>query len=47
MRNGLIKFATYIQMIEECAYFLWLNGSNDTNKNWIDAERYINEQLKR
>jgi hypothetical protein len=37
----------YLKMIEEAAYFLWLGGSNDTIQNWIDAEKQVNEQLKR
>ena len=48
MRNGIIDYKLYINMIQECAYFLWMNGnSDDPTMNWIKAEQKINEQLKR
>ena len=48
-RNGLVFYDSYAiyhdflitQKIAECAYYLWLNGSEDTEKNWLDAENFI------
>ena len=31
---GLIDFK---QVVSEIAYYKWLNGSDDTEKNWYDA----------
>jgi hypothetical protein len=27
--------------VAEVAYFLWLNGSDDTLKNWYDAKKIV------
>jgi hypothetical protein len=32
--------------INEHAYYLWLNGSEDTERNWLEAEKYVLTQLK-
>ncbi|WP_300102805.1 hypothetical protein [Flavobacterium sp.] len=46
MRNGLIEYRSYIKMIEEAAYFMWLNGSEDPEYNWYLAEQQIIKLLK-
>ena len=42
-RNGLVFYDNYAiyQRIAECAYFKWLAGSQDTLKNWLDAEKEV------
>ena len=44
-RNGLIFYDSHAsyQRISECAYYLWLNGSEDTERNWLDAVALITE----
>lgn len=34
------SLSTY-QKIAEYAYFLWLNGSDDSEQNWLNAEKFI------
>lgn len=29
------------QKIAEIAYYLWLNGSENTEQNWLDAEKMV------
>lgn len=42
-RNGLVFYDSYAiyQRIAECAYYLWINGSEDAEKNWLDAEKIV------
>ena len=44
-KNGLVFYDSYAvyHRILECAYFLWLNGSEDTERNWLDAVASITE----
>lgn len=37
MRNGLINYAEYSKLVEETAYYMWLDGSDDTEQNWHAA----------
>ncbi len=37
MRNGLVDYTEYSKMVQEAAYYLWLNGSLDTEANWYAA----------
>ena len=37
MRNGLVNYSDYITAVQEAAYYLWLNGSSDTEANWFNA----------
>lgn len=37
-RPGLIRMEEHRKLVSEIAYHLWLNGSEDTDQNWIDAE---------
>ena len=45
IKNGLVFYDNYAiyQRISECAYYLWLNGSEDTERNWLDAVALITE----
>ena len=45
MRNGLIIYSIITKMIEQRAYFKWLNGSHDAHTNWIEAELEVHEEL--
>lgn len=38
-RNGLVALPK--PNVEEVAYYLWLNGNQDTLQNWLDAERIV------
>ena len=44
-KNGLVFYDSYAiyRCISECAYYLWLNGSEDTERNWLDAVALITE----
>jgi hypothetical protein len=48
IKNALrfIDSVTVYQRIAERAYYLWLNGSEDTERNWLEAEKYVLTQLK-
>lgn len=37
MRNGLVDYTEYCKMVQEAAYYLWLNGCSDTEANWYAA----------
>ena len=37
MRNGLVDYTEYSKMVQEAAYYRWLNGSLDTEANWYAA----------
>jgi hypothetical protein len=44
MTNYGLKFIdslTMYQKIAGVAYYLWLNGSDDTEQNWLDAESIV------
>ena len=43
IKNGLVFYDSYTsyQRISEYAYYLWLNGSEDTEQNWLDAEQAL------
>jgi hypothetical protein len=47
-RNALrfIDSVSIYHQIKEHAYYLWLNGSEDTERNWLDAEKYVLTQFK-
>jgi len=36
-----IDSLTMYQKIAEVAYYLWLNGSDNTEQNWLDAESIV------
>ena len=44
-KNGLVFYDSYAvyHRISECEYYLWLNGSEDTKRNWLDAVALITE----
>ena len=46
MRYGLVNYKPIIMMIEQRAYYKWLDGSNDTDKNWLEAEFEVFEYLR-
>lgn len=37
MRSGLVNYSGYMIAVQEAAYYLWLNGSSDTEANWFNA----------
>jgi len=37
MRSGLVNYSEYITAVQEAAYYMWLNGSLDTEANWFNA----------
>jgi hypothetical protein len=41
MRNGLINYAEYSKLVEETAYYMWLDGSDDTEHNWYSAVLHV------
>lgn len=43
-RNGLVELSK--PNVQEVAYYLWLNGSQDTLGNWLDAERIVLGETK-
>lgn len=42
MKPALINYAQYSKMVEEAAYYRWLNGSLDTEANWFNAVAEVN-----
>jgi hypothetical protein len=42
MKPALINYVQYNKMIQEAAYYLWLNGSLDTEANWFNAVAEVN-----
>jgi len=42
MRSGLVNYSEYITAVQEAAYYLWLNGSSDTEANWFNAVAEVN-----
>lgn len=46
MRNGLIDYTEYCKMVQEAAYYRWLNGSSDTEANWYAAVSEITDNFK-
>jgi hypothetical protein len=41
-RNGLIELLPTEEDIKQLAYDKFCKGSNDSIKNWLDAERELN-----
>jgi hypothetical protein len=46
MKPALINYAQYSKMVEEAAYYRWLNGSLDTEANWHAAVSEIASQYR-
>ena len=46
MRSGLVNYTQYNKMVEEAAYYRWLNGSLDTEANWHAAVSEIASQCR-
>jgi len=42
MRSGLVNYSEYMIAVQEAAYYLWLNGSSDTEANWFNAVAEVN-----
>lgn len=42
MKPALINYAQYTKMVEEAAYYRWLNGSSDTEANWFNTVAEVN-----
>ncbi len=42
MKPALINYSQYTKMVEEAAYYRWLNGSLDTEANWFNAVAEVN-----
>ncbi len=42
MKPALINYSQYTKMVEEAAYYQWLNGSLDTEANWFNAVAEVN-----
>ena len=45
-RPALLKYNEYKQLVEQAAYFKWLEGSDDEERNWLEAELEVLEMLK-
>ena len=45
-RPGLIRIEEHRKLVAEIAYHLWLNGSDDTEQNWLNAELQTLNQYK-
>ena len=39
MKPALIKYDQFLTMVQEAAYYRWLNGSWDTEANWYAGMR--------
>lgn len=46
MRNGLVDYSHFLKMVQEAAYYRWLNGSLDTEANWYAAVSDISNSYK-
>ena len=46
MKPALINYSQYTKMVEEAAYYRWLNGSSDTEANWHTAVSEIASQFR-
>lgn len=48
MRSGLVFYdnVTTLNLIAQIAYFKWLDGSSDSTKNWLDAEKEVKLLVK-
>lgn len=46
MRNGLINYAEYSKLVEETAYYMWLDGSDDTEHNWYSAVLHVKSKYR-
>lgn len=48
-KNALrfIDSVSVYRQIKEHAYYLWLNGSNDTERNWSESEKHVLTQFKK
>jgi hypothetical protein len=46
MKPALIKHDQFLTMVQEAAYYRWLNGSSDTEANWYDAVSDIADNYK-
>lgn len=46
MKPALINYEQYFQMVQEAAYYRWLNGSLDTEANWYAAVSDISNSYK-
>jgi hypothetical protein len=45
-RPALLKYDEYRELVEKAAYFKWLEGSDNEEQNWLEAELEIIEMLK-
>jgi hypothetical protein len=45
-RPALLKYDEYRELVEKAAYFKWLEGSDNDEQNWLEAELEIIEMLK-
>lgn len=45
-RPGLIRIEEHRKLVAEIAYQSWLNGSDDTEQNWLNAELQALNQYK-
>lgn len=43
-RNGLVELPK--PNVEEVAYYLWIDGSDDALTNWLNAERIVFGETK-
>lgn len=46
MKPALIKYDQFLQLVQEAAYYRWLNGSSDTEANWYAAVDKISKMRK-
>lgn len=46
MKPALIKYDQFLKMVQEAAYYRWLNGSSDTEANWYAAVSEITDNFK-
>ena len=47
MKPALIKYDQFLTMVQEAAYYRWLNGSWDTEANWYAAVDEITNRYTR